>query len=134
MEPRASRVTAVVIDKTASFRLFLRVALAKIGVEVVAESPDGDEALDLYEWHRPDIVVLDVDVEGEGGVHAAERLLAHHPNATVVMCSARVVRSEVLACQRAGVAHFLMKPVTAGRVTDIVGGLVRRIPRWRRAA
>jgi DNA-binding NarL/FixJ family response regulator len=134
MDSRLPRLTAVALDTSASFRMFLRVALAKIGVDVVAEASEGEAAFDLYEKHRPNLVVMDVALDGLDGVRAAERLLAHYPNATVVMCSTRVIRSEVQACQRAGVAHFLMKPVTAARVQDIVGSLLRRVRRWHQAA
>lgn len=134
MVSRLPRLTAVVLDKSATFRLFLRVALAKIGVDTVAEATEGEAAFDLYEKHKPDLVVMDVALEGLDGVRAAERLLAHYPNATVVMCSTRVIRGEVHACQRAGVAHFLMKPVTASRVQDIVASLLRRVRRWHEAA
>lgn len=134
MVSRAPRLTAVIVDKSASFRLFLRVALAKIGVDVVAEDTCGDMTFELYERHRPDLMVMDVALDGMDGVRASERLLAHYPNATVVMCSTRVVRSEVHACQRAGVAHFLMKPVTAVRVQDIVASLLKRVRRWHQAA
>lgn len=134
MVSRPQRFTAVVLDRSAGFRLFLRVALAKIGVDVVAEATEGDLALDLYEKHRPDVLLMDVSLDGTDGVRSAERVLAHHPNAIVVMCSARVIRAEVQACQHAGVAHFLMKPVTSSRVQDIVGSLLRRVRRWNQAA
>lgn len=134
MTPRKRLPTAVLVEDSSIFRLFLRQGLSRIGVTVAAETDSGDDALALFEEHRPDLVVMDLVLRGMDGVRASERLLAHHPRALVVVCSSRVLRPEVDALRRAGVAHFLMKPVTSARLQDVVSRLVSGDVRLRKAA
>ena len=46
-------------------------------VQVVAEASSGEEALQLYEIHRPDVVVMDIAMAGMGGIEAIKRMVAY---------------------------------------------------------
>jgi len=56
--------------------------------EVVGEAADGDEAVALFERHRPDAVVMDVRMPGLDGIEATEAIKRRDPDATVVVCTA----------------------------------------------
>ncbi len=50
-------------------------------MEVVAEAGDGDEAIDLYEQHQPDVMVLDLRMPKRDGVAVVQRVLEINPKA-----------------------------------------------------
>lgn len=114
--------TAVVIDDSSTSRRALRGMLTHLGFSVVAEGERGDQVLSLYEQFRPTVLTLDIVLPVMDGVTAVIDLLKRHPDATVVMCSSITARDKIVACRDAGVAHFVLKPFTLGRI-----GAVARI-------
>ncbi|MDX6367635.1 MAG: hypothetical protein QOK30_2711 [Nocardioidaceae bacterium] len=86
--PSTAPLTVVVADDSSAIRLLARNALApRKGFDVVAEASDGAEALRLVEQHRPDCVVLDVEMPGMGGFDALAELQRRTPEIPVVMLS-----------------------------------------------
>ena len=57
-------------------------------LELVAEAEDADEAIALAAEHRPDVVLLDVEMPGGGGLRAAREIRALLPGARVLALSA----------------------------------------------
>jgi len=54
------------------------------GIEVVAEAASGEEALELSRQEPPDVVLMDVNMPGIGGLEATRRLLQHEPSIKVI--------------------------------------------------
>ncbi len=117
---------AIVVDDSPIMRIQLRNLLAQAGCQVVGEAASGDEVLALYERHRPDLVTLDIVMPGKDGVTAATELLARHPDAAVVMCTSLTTRDKVVACQKAGVSHYLLKPFQAERAVAVFRHVLAR--------
>ncbi len=55
--------------------------------EVVAEGADGSEALSIVEEHRPDIVIMDINMPNINGVEATKQLIETYPDTKVVVLS-----------------------------------------------
>ncbi|MDD3517433.1 MAG: response regulator [Chromatiales bacterium] len=55
------------------------------GIEVIAEAASGEQAIEAAREHRPDVVLMDVDMPGMGGVEATRRLRAHWPAMKVLI-------------------------------------------------
>jgi len=64
-------------------------------------------------------VTLDIVMPGKDGVTAAIELLRAYPNARIVMCTSLAAREKILACQKAGVRHYLLKPFDPARAEQI---------------
>jgi two-component system, response regulator PdtaR len=99
----------VIAEDEALIRLDLREMLEEEGFEVVAEAGDGDEAVQLVEEHRPDLVVMDVKMPRMDGITAAERI-ASARLAPVVMLTAFSQRELVERARAAGAMAYLVKP------------------------
>ena len=54
-------------------------------MEVVAEAGDGEEAIALYEQHRPDVVVLDLRMPKRDGLAVVQRVLEINPKACILI-------------------------------------------------
>jgi DNA-binding NarL/FixJ family response regulator len=79
------------------------------GVQVVAEAGNGYDALKLAEQHRPDIVIMDIGMEGLNGLEAAARLAKFTPAPRVIMLSMHANEEYVRRSLQAGAAGYLLK-------------------------
>lgn len=94
------------------------------GFRVVAESSSGEEAYTHYFEQRPDVVLLDVAMPGEGGLSALRRILRRDADARIVMLT--MYDDEVIATKaiEAGASGFMSKGMPSSALYDAVRGVV----------
>lgn len=78
-------------------------------IEVVAETGDGQQLLDLVARLRPDLVVTELTLTGMGGLDAAAQLRRHYPEVEVLVLSSQTGVQQVRAVVKSGVSGFLAK-------------------------
>jgi two-component system, NarL family, response regulator NreC len=81
-------------------------------VQVVAEASEGLEALRMCGELRPDLLILDIGMPNLNGIDVAERALALHPTARVIMLSMHSDESYVLRALASGARAYLLKDAT----------------------
>jgi DNA-binding NarL/FixJ family response regulator len=79
------------------------------GLTVVGEATSGEEAIGLVGRLRPDVVLMDIEMPGIGGVEATRRIAAAHPSVAVVMLTMYGEDEFVFAALRAGARGYLLK-------------------------
>ena len=86
----------LIADDEAGMRLLLRKAIEKHpGFAVCAQAQNGEEALELFEKQRPDVVFLDVEMPVLDGIETARRLQDTSPDTPIVFVTAHeAYRSE----------------------------------------
>ena len=100
----------VLADDHTLVRAGIRALLEAAGnVDVVAESGDGREALDLIGTHRPDVALLDIGMPGLSGLEVARRAAVVCPRTRIILLSMHGDASYVREALRAGVAGYLLK-------------------------
>jgi two-component system invasion response regulator UvrY len=105
-EPRPY-VGVVTVDDQAVFRRVARdVIEATDGFEVLGEAASGEEALALADEVAPDLALVDLRMPGMDGLETTSRLLAAHPELTVVLVSTDDVAS---GCEACGAVAFVPK-------------------------
>ena len=78
--------------------------------QVVAQGYDGNDAVDLYRQHQPDLLALDITMPNKDGQQALEEILAEFPDANILIISA--VRGDtVLECMDSGAKGYIEKPL-----------------------
>lgn len=105
-------IRVVLVDDQALIRTGLRALLtAEEDIEVVAEGGDGEQGVRLAEEHRPDVVLMDIQMPVLDGIGATRQIAAHPDlDATrVVMLTNFGLDSYVFDALRAGAAGFLVK-------------------------
>jgi len=85
----------------------------KLGLQVVAEGHDGDQAVELYRQHKPDMITLDITMPNKDGKAALVEILHEFPDACVMMISA-VKGSAMLECMNKGAKGYIEKPLRFG--------------------
>jgi two-component system invasion response regulator UvrY len=89
-------------------------------IEVVAEAGSGEEVYELYSDVRPDVVVLDLNMPGIGGMETITRLRARHPDVTILVFSMHDNKTMVSRAIEAGAKGFLNKSSASTQMIDAV--------------
>ncbi len=76
---------------------------------VVAESGSGEQAVQDFNKHHPDVVVMDISMPGIGGVGAIERIIAREPNARILVLSVHEDSVFTTRAMQAGALGFIPK-------------------------
>ena len=109
----------VIAEDEALIRMDLAEMLVEQGYEVVGEAADGQVAVDLAREHRPDLVMMDVQMPGVDGITAASQIAAERI-APVVMLTAFSQRELVDRAREAGAMAYLVKPFTASDLVPAI--------------
>jgi DNA-binding NarL/FixJ family response regulator len=105
-----SGTRVLLADDHTLVRAGLRSLLESIpGVEVVAETGDGREALELIGTERPDVALLDIGMPSLNGLEVAKRAAKESPRTRLVMLSMHADASYVRQALRAGASGYLLK-------------------------
>src|SRR3989454_12172978 len=79
----------VLADGSPAFRTFMRQVLEVAwDVNVAAQARDAEEVVRLAQQLKPDVVLMDIDLPGLGGLEATRRIKASLPGTKVIMLSA----------------------------------------------
>ena len=118
-----SGLRVVVADDHPVFRSGLRLLLEDLGVEVVAEAADGSAAGELALEHRPDVVLLDLQMPGVTGLEATRRLADAAPEVRVLVLTMVEDDDTLFAALRAGAAGYLLKGAGPDEIDRAVRGV-----------
>lgn len=80
-------------------------------LEVVGEAGTADEAVRAVERLRPDVVLMDIRMPGEGGIEAAQQIAIRFPESKVVMLTSFANDELVVRAIRAGAVGYVLKQV-----------------------
>jgi two-component system, NarL family, response regulator NreC len=89
-------------------------------LEVVGESENGRETVELAASLRPDVVVMDVGMPVLNGIEAAQTIVTQCPNVAVVILSMHADESYVMRALKAGARGYLLKDSAAA---DLIGAI-----------
>ncbi|MFJ8016989.1 response regulator [Streptomyces sp. NPDC096339] len=108
--PNSRPVRVLVADDEAMVRAGVRAILARDPhVDVVAEAGDGNEALALTRRHRPDVVLLDIQMPGLDGLTAVARLRREPVTVGVIMLTTFGQDEYITRALEEGADGFLLK-------------------------
>ena len=107
-------IRTLIVDDDPFVRMSLQTILeAQDDVEVCALGDDGDEAAELFGRERPDVLLMDIQMPGSGGLDAAERILAAHPSARIVFLTTFSDDEYIVRALRLGAKGYLIKQEVA---------------------
>ncbi|HVF12148.1 MAG TPA: response regulator transcription factor [Actinomycetota bacterium] len=81
------------------------------GFEVVGKATSGSDAIHLVDREHPDVVLMDVTLEGLNGIEATREIMRKHPTSKVLVLSMHDDQETVTRAISAGAAGFLPKNV-----------------------
>jgi two-component system chemotaxis response regulator CheY len=109
----------LIADDAAFIRMKLRKVLEELGLEVI-EAANGAEAVQQFNAHRPDLVLMDITMPEMDGLAALKAIMAQDASAQVVMVSALGQESVVMQALQAGAKDFVVKPFQPDQIKQVV--------------
>jgi two-component system chemotaxis response regulator CheY len=113
----------MVVDDSAMSRRSLRRVLESSGYAVV-EAEDGMSALETYHLERPDLVMLDMLMQGMYGLEVLSKLREIDNDARVVIVSADIQHSTREMAKAGGALAFVNKPFAAAVILETLSGIL----------
>ncbi len=106
MEP----VRVLIADDHPDFRDGLRALLASApDLDVVGEAADGEKAIALANRLQPDVILMDLNMPGTGGIEATRRILSTSPHVAILVISMFEDDDSVFAALKSGARGYLLK-------------------------
>lgn len=129
----------VVVDDDKLVAISLKTILEASGqVTVEALGSDGAEAIPLYEQYKPDVLLMDIRMQGMTGLEAAETILGKYPEAKILFLTTFSDDEYIMKALRIGARGYILKQDFEGIVpalNAVQGGqsvfdgkVVERIP------
>lgn len=112
-------IRVLVVDDSKFLARGIKAMLEGLEFDVVALGHDGQQGLDLFLQHRPDVTLLDITMPNMCGIECLTKIKAADPGANVVMLSAIQDEEIVSKCLELGAASFLQKPIRRNNEEDM---------------
>ena len=123
-------VRVLVVDDSAYVRKMVSQMLSRSPfVEVVGTARNGEEALEMEEALRPDVITCDLNMPQMDGVAFVQAQMARRPVPIVLMSIANKAGEQVLAALDAGAIDFVQKPtaLASERLLDVADELLEKV-------
>ena len=116
----------LVVDDEPQIRRIMRTTLTGAGYEI-DDAKTGEEALVKLRDFRPDLVLLDINMPGMGGL-AACRAIRSDTSVAIVMLSVRNAEADKVEALDAGADDFVTKPFSTPELLARIRAALRRVP------
>jgi two-component system, OmpR family, KDP operon response regulator KdpE len=119
-------IRILVVDDEASIRRALRPPLVELGFEV-AEASRGEEALQALRTAAHDVVLLDINMPGIGGIETLRRIRAVAPRQPVLMLTVRDQEEDKVEALELGADDYITKPFSMRELIARIRAAIRRV-------
>jgi len=121
----SQRPTVVIADDNSSIRLLLKGVLSELGLNIVGQAGNGEEAIRAAMNHKPAVLFLDVNMPILSGLEALPRILEASPETAVVMVTGDTSRTIVQQAAGLGARGYIVKPVRPAYVEKFLKELFK---------
>jgi two-component system, OmpR family, KDP operon response regulator KdpE len=116
--------TILVVDDEPQIRRVIRSTLSTHGY-VITEATNGEDAIESARKNKPDLVLLDVNMPGMGGIEAC-REIRRGSDAPIIMLTVRNVERDKVAALDAGADDYVVKPFGIEELLARIRSALRR--------
>ena len=113
-------VNALIVDDEPHVRVLIKMLLKQLGIETVWEAGDGNVALDQAAAHRPDVILLDINLPQIGGLEVLAKLKAAHPKIPVIIVSSQSTMKTVIQTRELGAEAYVLKHAPKSEVLQML--------------
>jgi two-component system, OmpR family, KDP operon response regulator KdpE len=116
----------LVVDDEPQIRRVMRVTLTAQGY-VVTDARSGEEALEKTRQDRPDLILLDMNMPGMGGLETC-RIIRATSDAAIIMLTVRDSEADKVQSLDAGADDYISKPFNTNELLARIRAALRRLP------
>ncbi|MGD1118333.1 MAG: response regulator [Dehalococcoidales bacterium] len=122
-----AKIKVLLADSSTFTRILLSNALESLGFNVVAVAKNGVEALEMFAKYLPDITLIDLKLDGAGGIDVVRALTQDNPSAAVALLMPENIDDPdiIIEAVRAGAKAYMKKPTSGedlkGRLNKLAG-------------
>lgn len=110
MTGHASSIRILTVDDHVLLRKGMSALLsAEPDMKLVAEASNGQEAIEAFRIHRPDVTLMDLQMPGLNGTDAIDRIRSEFPDARIIVLTTYTGDVQVLRALRAGARGYVLK-------------------------
>ena len=100
----------IIVDDDSLVSLSLKTILEAAGdVNVLAIGNDGKDAIELYEIHKPDVLLMDIRMKEITGLEAASHILSSHPDAKILLLTTFSDDEYIIKAIQIGAKGYILK-------------------------
>ena len=124
---KVKRITTLLVDDHPVVREGLRHLLTNTpDIHVIAEAGSGEASLILYKQYTPDVVILDLNMSGIGGLETIRRLKAIDMKARILIFSMHDGETMIMRAIEAGATGYLTKQNGMNQVMKAIRSVANR--------
>ena len=122
------KIKVLLADSSTFTRILLANALGTLGFEVVAVAKNGIEALEKFAQYSPDITLIDLKLDGVGGIDVVRALTKDNPSAAVALLMPENMDDPdiIVEAVRAGAKAYMKKPTSGEEMKERLTKMLRR--------
>jgi DNA-binding NarL/FixJ family response regulator len=110
MDVADQATTVLIVDDQMPFRMAARAVVGVTpGFEVVGEAKSGEEAIEQVEALHPELILMDINMDGISGIEATRRITTEHPEVKVILLSTYDEEDLPLAARTCGALGYVHK-------------------------
>jgi len=91
-----------------------------LGFEIVGTASNGDEALNLFNLKKPDLMLLDINIPRKTGIEVLEEIIQNYPDAMVIMLTAVSDIESIQKCIKLGATYFIRKDTPVPQMVKLI--------------
>jgi DNA-binding NarL/FixJ family response regulator len=118
---RTERIRVLVVDDHPIVRLGLAAFInGQLKMKVIAQAGTGEEAVELFRHHQPDVVLMDLRLPGMSGVDAIRVIRTEYPQSRFVVMTTYEGDEDIYQALEAGAQAYLIKCMEPSALVDAV--------------
>lgn len=94
-------------------------------IEIVGQAADGQEAIDLAKRHKPDVILMDIQMPRVDGIAATQAIKAAQPDVKIIMLTTFSDDEYLVAGLRAGAIGYLLKDMPSEQLAEAIRSAAR---------
>ncbi len=107
-------------DDSILARKQLKDVITSLGINNIIEASNGQEAIDMYKAHYPDIVFLDIVMPIKDGQTAISEIMEFNKDADIVIVSSVGTQAQLRQAIKLGAKDFIQKPLNKRQIESIL--------------
>ncbi|NMM51836.1 response regulator transcription factor [Paenibacillus aquistagni] len=119
-------IQVLLVDDHEMVRIGLAAVLStEDGIEVVGEASNGEEGIRLALEYKPEVVLMDLVMDGMDGIETTRKLLQLHPDCKVIVLTSYLDDEKMYPVIEAGAFSYLLKTSRATEIAEAIRAAAR---------